>query len=442
MTPVNVDLLKLLLRRYNYGAAETQFLVDGFRYGFNIGYIGSHHRRDRSRNHPIENKVVLWNKIMKEVKCKRYAGPFESIPFKYYVQSPVRLVPKSNGDVRLIFDLSHNFGDNPSVNGSTDKTQCLVKYRDLDYAVNICNSLKGEMLYFGSTDFSSAFRMLPVNPKWWFLMFLKAEDPKTGRTCFFVDKCLAFRHSISCALYQKFSNCVRFLLEARIGKALRMVNYLDDFLYIETSEDRCNKMVRCFMRMCEDLSIPLLHEKTVWGTKEIVFLGIIMNGEHRYLRVPKDKRLRALNALYMLKDKKKVMVNQLQTLTGFLNFLTRAIFPGRAFTRRMYSKFSKENTNGKELKPYHHVSLDKEFKLDCMMWIEFLTSESQSLYYRPFADLKGVLESEIIHFYTDASKNSKLGFGCVYGTHWAASTWEKDFIERCNPSIEYLELYA
>ena len=39
----------------------------------------------------IGDKVTLWNKVMKEVKLKRYAGPFEEIPFEYYVQSPVGL---------------------------------------------------------------------------------------------------------------------------------------------------------------------------------------------------------------------------------------------------------------------------------------------------------------------------------------------------------------
>ena len=45
---------------------------------------------------------------MKEVKEGRYAGPFESIPFDSYIQSPIGLVPKDGGkDTRLIFHLSY-----------------------------------------------------------------------------------------------------------------------------------------------------------------------------------------------------------------------------------------------------------------------------------------------------------------------------------------------
>ena len=32
---------------------------------------------------------------MKEVKAKRFAGPFKNIPFENYIQSPIGLVPKS-----------------------------------------------------------------------------------------------------------------------------------------------------------------------------------------------------------------------------------------------------------------------------------------------------------------------------------------------------------
>ena len=42
----------------------------------------------------VGNKVILWNKIMKEVKLKRFTGPFERIPFENYIQSPIGLVPK------------------------------------------------------------------------------------------------------------------------------------------------------------------------------------------------------------------------------------------------------------------------------------------------------------------------------------------------------------
>ena len=48
---------------------------------------------------------------MKEVNEHRYAGPFNELPFKYHVQSPVGLVPKAGNKTHLIFHLSYDFGD-------------------------------------------------------------------------------------------------------------------------------------------------------------------------------------------------------------------------------------------------------------------------------------------------------------------------------------------
>ena len=58
----------------------------------------------------VSNVTVLWNKVMKEVKAKRYAGSFamDNPPFEYFIQSPIGLVPKDGGKAtKLIFHLSY-----------------------------------------------------------------------------------------------------------------------------------------------------------------------------------------------------------------------------------------------------------------------------------------------------------------------------------------------
>ena len=69
-------------------------------------------RKNTAKNLPFQigDKFELWNKVMKEVKLGRYAGPYVSPPFEYFVQSPIGLVPKAGNKTRLIFHLSFNFG--------------------------------------------------------------------------------------------------------------------------------------------------------------------------------------------------------------------------------------------------------------------------------------------------------------------------------------------
>ena len=142
---------------------------------------------------------------------------------------------------------------------------------------------------------------------------------------------------------------------------------------------------------------------------------------------------------------KKCNHQDLQRLTGTLNFLTRAIFAGHIFTRRMYSKFANiTNSKGRQLKHYHHVKLDSEFKSDCLVWTNFLNSakEEKALLCRPFVDLFAFDTSKTIDFFSDASKNENLGFGVFYNGEWSYGMWEKGYIKDKDPSIEYLELFA
>ena len=131
------------------------------------------------------------------------------------------------------------------------------------------------------------------------------------------------------------------------------------------------------------------------------------------------------------------MVIKLQKLTGHLNFINRAIVPGRAFTRRMYAKFSGKMAT---LKPYHHVRLDREFRLDCQLWELFLQNLSAVVY--PFTDLELTLNATNIGYYSDATAVENLGYGVIFGNSWMFGKWEPGFIKQYQPSIEFLELFA
>ena len=131
-----------------------------------------------------------WEKIMKEVRLKRFVGPFEQPPYQYFMHSPVGLVPKSNGDTRLIFHLSYPRGG-VSVNSGTPTELCKVKYNDLTEAIKMCFN-EGKGFFTAKADMQSAFRNLPIKPEDWPLLIMKAEHPISKRIYYFVDKCLSF----------------------------------------------------------------------------------------------------------------------------------------------------------------------------------------------------------------------------------------------------------
>ena len=107
------------MNKYGYDSVKTEFLIKGFTQGFDLGYRGPEKVKQNSPNlkFTIGNETELWNKVMKEVKELRYAGPFQEPPFEFYIQSPIGLVPKDKGKkTRLIFHLSYPRDTDKSVN--------------------------------------------------------------------------------------------------------------------------------------------------------------------------------------------------------------------------------------------------------------------------------------------------------------------------------------
>ena len=220
-----------LLQRANYDSEKTKYLISGFRNGFSLEFGGKVDSQVTSPNLKLRvgSLTELWNKVMIEVKVGRYAGPFEKVPFEHFIQSPIGLVPKDSGHkTRLIFHLSYPRSGN-SVNSGIDPKLCKVKYPDFGDAVKIC-FMAGKNCHIAKSDMSMAFRNIPLNKMAWKVLILKAYHPVTKRCYYFVDKCLPFGSSISCKIFQEFSNSVAHLVKHETKKDL--VNYLNDYFFL------------------------------------------------------------------------------------------------------------------------------------------------------------------------------------------------------------------
>ena len=261
---------------------------------------------------------------MAEVKEERFAGPFEKPPFEYYIQSPLGLVPKGKDKVRLIFHLSFDFEDK-SVNHYIPEEKCTVKYHDLDEAVKFSLNLGRKPVVYGKTDMTSAYCLVPLKPSCRPWLVMKAKDPRDNKFKYFIEKCLPFGSSISCAIFQKFLNAIKYVFvtqSRQSGLIIWVVNYLDDFLFIHWRKLMCDEAIREFLELCSWLGIKIAMEKTEWGTTKIVFLGILLDGDNLILAIPEEKRLRAINMIKFLISKRKATCKELQRLAGYLNFLT------------------------------------------------------------------------------------------------------------------------
>ena len=199
-----------------------------------------------------------------------------------FIQSPIGLVPKAGGKTRLIFHLSYDFKNgNTSVDANMPKEQCHIKYKDLDFAIDACIKLlkvhgRTATLFYSKTDVKSTFHLVPVlilHQKW---LMMCAEDPTTGELMYFIDMCLPFGASISCAVFQAFSDALQYLVEFLLEVNNIIMNCLDDFLFIAVVKQSCNEMMTVFIKLCKRINYPLSEEKTEWSSSIMIIIIIII----------------------------------------------------------------------------------------------------------------------------------------------------------------------
>ncbi len=431
-TPVDPNCLEHVLEGYEQ--SEKEFQVSGFKRGFTLGFqhtVTAPRYAENLKSTTSQGRT-LWEKIMNEVKLGRYAGPFEKPPFDNLWQSPLGLVEKKNRPgVRMIFHLSFP-KDGLSINSGTPKNLTSVKYPEFDQTVHMCVN-KGKGCFLSKIDLKSAFRQVPLKPAEFHLTGAKAVHPDTGQEFWFVDKCLPFGAAISCSHFQRLSNALKYATECQMLEEL--LNYLDDFLFCDTEQGDCDWQLDTFIDTCTEIGLPVAEDKTERALQQVVFLGLLLDTVNQIIGIPLEKIERALERIELFLKAKTVTVQQLQSIAGVFEFFCRAVPAGRAFNRRLYDAIP----SGK--KGSFHINVNKCIKEDLKVWKSFLTTAPT---YRSFMDVD-MTTAEELSFFTDASGNAMLGFGCYFHPNWMYGVWPRNLLgpEATNPpSIAWLELYA
>ena len=167
-----MDRLDFLL--HGYDRVLKQFLVDGFRFGFRIHFVGERFSSESpDLKSALDQPVVTHAKLRKECDAGRIVGPFTALPFPNFRCSPLGIVPKKDpSEFRLIHHLSYPKGS--SVNHFTPDYCSTVKYASVGDAVKLLKRL-GKSCFIAKTDVKSAFRIIPIHPADYSLLGLKCR---------------------------------------------------------------------------------------------------------------------------------------------------------------------------------------------------------------------------------------------------------------------------
>ena len=415
-TPVNVAVLSRVLLGYNSRIAYR--LIKGFSEGFKINYQGPRITTTAPNlGSAYENPDVVDDKLRKERELGRIAGPFDSPPFANLRISPLGVIPKKTpGEFRMIHHLSYPKG--ASINDSIPPEFSTVKYASVDDAISIIQR-QGKGCAMAKTDVRSAFRIVPVHPSDYPLLGFQWKEK------WYYDKTLPMGCSSSCQIFEDLSTAMEWVAQNKL-QIQDIKHILDDFLIIDKSLDTCGEKLNRFLHFCHELGVPMAEEKTVGPAHVLTFAGIELDCLKHEARLPREKVEKCRQVITQFLSRKKVTLQELQSLIGLLNFACSIIKPGRVFLRRLI------NLTVGITRPTYFIRLTLEVKKDLRIWQQFLTSfNCQSIFLEEVWTSSGALS-----FYTDAAQS--CGFGTIFGTHWTYGKWPDKWQLQ---DISVLELY-
>ncbi|CAJ0927872.1 unnamed protein product [Ranitomeya imitator] len=241
---------------------------------------------------------------------------------------------------------------------------------------------------------------------------------------FYVDRCLPTGCSLSCAYFEAFSSCLEWAVRDSV------IHYLDDFMCIGPDQSQCCEvLLRTVVWIAERFGVPLAPGKTEGPCTSLSFLGIVVDSEKWEFRLPVDKVLGLRSEVARARHLKKLLLREVQSLPGKLNFACRIIPMGRVFSRRLASA-----TAGVRA-PHHFVHLSVEHKANLEVWDRFLACyNGRSLL------MEDVVGNTDLDLFTDASGG--IVFGAFFGGRWCAARWPEEwFVNGLVKNITLLEIF-
>ena len=319
----------------------------------------------------------------------------------------------------MIFNLSTPFGN--SVNDNIDMRMKSVQYCSVvDVGQFLLRNAGANGAWMAKVDLSDAYRLVPINQCDWQYLGIKVGGK------FYIDRMLPMGAASSCQIFQRISNTLKEMLLNQCQTKVTVFNYLDDFLFVTTSRENCERALNSFEVLCGQLRIPIAAHKTVRATQNITFLGLGINAKELTLYIPEEKRKKVENKLRAFLQEKAPRVKSWQSMAGSLCHLSQVVVSGRIFLSSMYGRLAGILSE----KGQYRRSITPEVRQDIEIWLHLLEMTPE----KPFKVLNPE-ESHLAPLVTDAS--TSVGFGAIWGNQWLYGHWPKNH----SANIATLELY-
>ena len=271
--------------------------------------------------------------------------------------------------------------------------------------------------YMASIDIRHAYHTIPIAEEHQkFLRFI-------WKGKIFQYTCLPFGLSSAPRIFTKILKPV-FAKLRMIGFV--NISYIDDILLMGNSEDDCNLNVEQTRLSLEKLGFVINEKKSIFkSTKEIVFLGNIINSEDMTVKLTNEKKENLYVACKSLLGKKQAKIREVARIIGLIVSSFSAVDLGQLH----YRVLEKEKIAALKYAQGNYeqfMNITIEMKQEISWWIDNVHIQSRII-------SRGNPEITII---TDASL---IGWGATLENQETGGRWT---CEESTHHINYLELLA
>ncbi|CAC5422626.1 unnamed protein product [Mytilus coruscus] len=240
---------------------DREFLLNGIEFGFDIidcdqlpSSIISKNHPSASPNNPLYEKAHT--QVLNEIEC----GNYKFTSSDPCIISPIGVIPKQDGGIRLIHDCSRPKGS--SVNSLVSEIE-KQRFQTLDDAAKLVT----KNCFMSKVDLKSAYRSVKLSQRSQKVTGFNWTFPK-GQEFTLYDIKLPFDSKLAPSIFHRLTQAVRRMMSRR---GFTVVAYLNDFFLCEQSEFRCRQALNSLIFLLRELGFMINWQKVVDPTTKLTF---------------------------------------------------------------------------------------------------------------------------------------------------------------------------
>ena len=391
---------------------DRDFILNGIREGFHI-VSHSNFTEAECDNYNSAIDPSIHNVVESQIKTELVEGRYAITATKPVIVSALGAIKKTGGGIRLIHDASRPLGC------------ALNDYAQMEYKLSFQSLKDAEKLikpnvYFSKIDLKSAYRSVGIHPEDYCATGLKWKFTGDSEYTYLFDKRLPFGSRLAPGIFHRITQSVRRIME---GYGFHnLVVYLDDFLLVEDSYEKCLLGRDILIQLLRRLGFAIAWEKIVGPSQQVVFLGVLLDSTNCTITLPADKLDQFKVLIRESFSRKRWSLKQLQQLAGKLNWASSVVRGGRVYLRRILDIMRPLRNNR------HKVRVSASMREDLLWWNKFLSI---------FNGVRVIKWNSNV--YSAAVDACTEGGGMSFDRDWLYVNWAKDYPSLCDSHINVKE---